>query len=98
MATTTAAEAGSLAGEVADMMATNLRDIDETFSDLRDIDTPRYLGPFLRTIRSKSTSGAITGVALGSVNKFRPERGYRVHEDDDEGPQGGRNFCCEEGP
>eukprot|EP00937_MAST-01D_sp_MAST-1D-sp2_P002239 g2239.t1 len=42
----------------------------ETFSDLRDIDTPRYLGPFLRTIRSKSTSGAITGVALGSVNKF----------------------------
>ena len=42
----------------------------EDYDDVRDVDTVVYVREFLEVIRSESTSGTITGVALNSVNKF----------------------------
>lgn len=38
--------------------------------DIYDIDTPALLHPFLQVIRSSSTSGAITSLAVISITKF----------------------------
>ena len=42
----------------------------EDYDDVRDIDSSIYIREFLEVIRSESTSGTITGVALNSINKF----------------------------
>ena len=39
-------------------------------SDLSELAPNEVLGPFLEVIRSEETTGPITGMALGSVNKF----------------------------
>ena len=38
--------------------------------DLNEISPNEVLGPFLEVIRSEETTGPITGMALGSINKF----------------------------
>ena len=38
--------------------------------DLSEVAPNEVLGPFLEVIRSEETTGPITGMALGSINKF----------------------------
>lgn len=38
--------------------------------DLSDIDSSTFLAPFLEIIKSEETTGPVTGMALGSVDKF----------------------------
>ncbi|KAI0212076.1 Golgi-specific brefeldin A-resistance guanine nucleotide exchange factor 1 [Lamellibrachia satsuma] len=47
-----------------------LKDLLNTVTDLSEVSPNEVLGPFLEVIRSEETTGPITGMALGSINKF----------------------------
>ncbi|XP_063386835.1 Golgi-specific brefeldin A-resistance guanine nucleotide exchange factor 1 [Cydia fagiglandana] len=48
----------------------DLKTILNQVDDLRLLDPPTYLGPFLEVIRSKETTGPVTSLALSAINKF----------------------------
>ncbi|XP_073967020.1 Golgi-specific brefeldin A-resistance guanine nucleotide exchange factor 1-like [Choristoneura fumiferana] len=48
----------------------DLKTILNQVDDLRLIDPPTYLGPFLEVIRSKETTGPVTSLALSAIHKF----------------------------
>ncbi|KAK2190131.1 hypothetical protein NP493_86g03025 [Ridgeia piscesae] len=47
-----------------------LKDLLNAVTDLSEVSPNEVLGPFLEVIRSEETTGPITGMALGSINKF----------------------------
>ena len=47
-----------------------LHDHLQGFCDIRDVDTVRYLAPFVAVVRSARASGPLTGAALSSLHKF----------------------------
>ena len=49
-----------------------LHDHLQGYCDIRDVDTVRYLTPFVAVVRSARASGPLTGAALSSLHKVRP--------------------------
>ncbi|VVD03671.1 unnamed protein product [Leptidea sinapis] len=63
----------SFPNEEYDMLMRTFQDLKTILNqvdDLRLLDPPTYLSPFLEVIRSKETTGPVTSLALSSIHKF----------------------------
>lgn len=63
----------SFPNEEYDVLMRTFQDLKTILSqvdDLRLLDPPTYLSPFLEVIRSKETTGPVTSLALSAIHKF----------------------------